>query len=139
MVSKRRRASAVAACGLCVVLTACNNSEPKRAHQPQSSAPPATAVAGPDGVQRVTIDVSDALRFVPAEIVMKPGKLVVSVQNKGAVPHTFDVKSLSESSGAIDGHALKSITLTANQPGRYQIICAFHVAEGMVATLVVQG
>ena len=133
-----KKLAVIAACAL-VLLTACGNSQPKRAHQPQSTAPPATAVAGADGVQHASIEMTDALRFVPDKIVMKPGRIVIDAQNRGAVPHTFDVKSASEGSGAIDGGSVRHVAFTVNQPGQYQFTCAFHVAEEMVGTLVVQG
>jgi len=105
---------------------------------PASSGGVVTASPGPGGVQTVTIEGNDSMRFVPATVVVHAGTVRLTLRDVGAVPHTFDVPSLGVHSGNVNGGAAVTVTFTVRHPGRYPFDCAYHVDMGMRGTLVVR-
>lgn len=83
------------------------------------------------------VSMTDALRFVPNVVVVRPGRVTVTLVDTGGVPHTFDVLSLNVQSDTIGEHETRQLSFSVQQPGRYRITCAYHVREGMVGTLEV--
>ncbi len=75
-----------------VVLTACGGSSGKSTtptSSPAGQGAEVTATPGAGGVQEVTIDGTNSLRFTPATIVVAPGEVKVTLRNTGQVPHDF--------------------------------------------------
>jgi plastocyanin len=108
-------------------------------HAPATSAPVTASVAA-DGAQRITLQMTDLLRFEPSDIHVRPGKLTVTLVNAGQEPHTFEVPDLGVNTGNIPLHTTKSITFTV-PPGAkvYHFDCAYHTSEHMVGTITVTG
>jgi plastocyanin len=99
-----------------------------------------TVTPGPGGVEHVVIDATDADRFIPSTVVVRPGKVTVVVRNTGAVPHTFEIPSLGVNTGNIGKHQTKQVTFTVDRPGTYAFDCAYHVTLHMDGILrVVKG
>jgi plastocyanin len=94
-------------------------------------------VAAEARVQHVTVDVNDAMRFVPNQFNVVPGTVQISLVNVGSVPHNMDFPTLHQTSATVYGHHRVTMTVTVRQPGTYAFVCDFHVAEGMVGSMVV--
>ena len=124
----------------CLALAGCTTREPPRFDAARHPHETATATAGPDGVQRITIDASDNDRFLPDTVVVHPGRVAIEVRNLGAVPHTLEIPALHVDSGNIGKHQVKTLTFTVDTPGDYEFDCAYHVQLHMDGTLkVVRG
>jgi plastocyanin len=98
---------------------------------------PVDAVAGPDGVQRVTITMGDDLRLRPSLVRAHPGTIEFTFRNAGATPHDIELPGLSGGTGNLNGGASAIVRVSAAQPGTYPFPCVYHQSSGMTGTLVV--
>ena len=99
-----------------------------------------TAAVGADGVQRITVTADDTLRFDPAQILARPGTLVITFKVLGNAPHTFGVEGVlpdgtSADTGNINGHNETTLTVKLASDGKYTYECDYH--PSMLGTLVV--
>ncbi|MDP9181671.1 MAG: cupredoxin domain-containing protein [Actinomycetota bacterium] len=96
-----------------------------------------TAEGAPDA-QRVSLDMTDSLTFVPNVIDAKAGSLTMTVKNAGDVPHNlvFDDSSLGKT-GTVKGRGTATLTVRLAKAGTYRFVCTFH--SGMDGKVVVTG
>jgi len=122
------------AAALAVALSGCSSGGV--ASSPQDTRA-AVASMGPDGVQQVSIDGNDKLRFVPSVIQAKTGKLAVTLHNAGQTNHILGFDALGADTGNVGGGSSKTVTFTVTTPGTYTFVCSYHRDAGMVGRLVV--
>ena len=134
-------AGAVTAVAVLVAAGGCQRQSPRfDPHDVASAAPAVTAKVDASGDQSVTPQMTDLLRFVPSDVLVRPGRITVTLVNVGGDPHQFEIPSLDVSTGNIPGHASTSITFTVPKGvATYDFDCAYHTSEHMVGTLSVQG
>jgi plastocyanin len=96
-----------------------------------------TADGAPDA-QRVSLDMTDNLTFVPNVVDARSGTLSLSLTNAGGVPHNlvFDDSSLGKT-GTVKGHGTATLSVRFDKAGTYQFVCTFH--SGMDGKVVVTG
>jgi len=117
---------------------ACTNRKSPRAHGERGGGPPVVASAGADGVQTVTIDTDDGLRFRPSVIQMRPGKLVIRLHDGGSTPHNLLFVADNRGIRNVDGGSTREATFTISSPGTYEFVCTYHERLGMKGSLVVR-
>lgn len=97
-----------------------------------------TATTGADGVQTVTLDGNDELRFVPSTVKARVGKLRLTLKTVGNTPHDFLADNIPGGRiGTVNAGDSQSTTMTLGSPGTYRFVCTFHEQAGMVGKLVV--
>jgi plastocyanin len=74
-------------------------------------------------------------RFSPARISVGSGASIELKDTNPQTPHTFTVRE-SDIDVALDPQSSATVEI-ALDPGTYEVICRFHEAQGMTATLVV--
>ena len=80
----------------------------------------------------------DNYYFKPNPLTLIAGKSVeLELGNEGSVTHTFTVQGLNIDE-EVPSPQTKKITVTPDKAGEYTIICRFHEAQGMKATLTVK-
>ena len=133
----RARVALVAAVSVAAVVTGgCSSSHPSA----DTLTPAHSAPASADGVQRVTIAATDNFRFGPAEVVVHPGKVALTLIDAGSYPHNLSLPDLGKTSASVSGSpgaTSTSLMLTLTTPGRYSFVCTYHSSAGMKGTLVV--
>jgi plastocyanin len=95
------------------------------------------AVAGPDGVQRITITMGDDLRLHPAVVHAHPGTIEFAFRNTGAIPHDIEFPNLLTGTENLNGGATGTVRVSVSQPGTYPFPCLYHQSSGMTGTLLV--
>ncbi|MDX6243566.1 MAG: hypothetical protein QOE76_1289 [Frankiales bacterium] len=117
----------------------CERQSPRFDNHAPSTVAAMTAKVAADGSQTITLQMTDLLRFEPAEVIVRPGKLTVTLANAGKDPHQFEVPDLNVSTGNIPGNATRTVTFTIPKgAASYAFDCAYHTSEHMVGTLTVQ-
>lgn len=102
-----------------------------------ASSSPKTATTG---VQSVTIGGTDNFRFTPADITVHPGRVRITLVDKGSYPHNISFPSLGLTSASVSGSPGQTSTtllLTVTKPGRYSFVCTYHSSAGMKGAVVV--
>jgi plastocyanin len=103
-----------------------------------SSGPsPVDAVAGPDGVQRITITMGDDLRLHPSLVRAHPGAIEFTFRNTGATPHDVEFQGVAGGTGNLNGGASTTVRVSVAQPGTYPFPCVYHQSSGMTGSLIV--
>jgi plastocyanin len=87
MTGARTRRGAIMVAGLAVAVAGCGSSES----------------SSRTDVQHLTIIGNDAMRFVPADPVVHPGTVVITLVARGTAPHNIDIPSLHAISTTILG------------------------------------
>jgi plastocyanin len=127
---------------LALLITAgCTNVESptnKRAH-----AGTATASAGADGIQTVTVTSGVDLRFTPSTLVVRPGRVRIVLVNRSkpgvGPPHDLQFTGLpSVYIGTTQAGRQQSVTFEAPAPGTYRFACTIHAAQNQTGHLVVR-
>ncbi len=76
--------------------------------------------------------------FNPKVITIPNGKSTTLVlKNRGKKEHTFTVDQLGVDAEVQPGSE-KTITVTPKNPGTYELVCRYHLQQGMVGKVVVQ-
>lgn len=76
--------------------------------------------------------------FNPKVITIPVGRTTTLIlKNKGAKEHTFTVEKLRIDVEVQPGKE-KTITVKPTMPGTYELICRYHLQEGMVGKVVVK-
>lgn len=76
--------------------------------------------------------------FNPKVITIPNGKSTTLVlKNRGKKEHTFTVDQLGIDAEVQPGTE-KTITVTPKNPGTYELVCRYHLQQGMVGKIVVQ-
>jgi len=125
-----------AAVVLIVALAGCSNREAapnRRGHTGSATA------SSENGVQEVTLVVSDKFRFDPSTITVHQGTVKITLMHRGSgAPHDFSVDGApADHTGLVRAGGTTSATFTTPAPGTYTFECTLHVAQGMTGTLVV--
>jgi plastocyanin len=122
------------------VVSACSSSTGSHAAHTQPVRGAAGTSQAISGVQRVTLHVTDRLRFAPDMVTVHPGTIRVDIVNDGSYPHNFSVPSLHVTSATVSGDLgdqATSVTLHMARRGSYRFLCTYHASAGMRGTLVV--
>ncbi|SHM89429.1 cupredoxin domain-containing protein [Cryptosporangium aurantiacum] len=98
-----------------------------------TASPAVVATAGPDGVQRITVNLTDDLKFVPDRVTARPGVVEFRLQNVGVTPHDMTVASAT--AGNINGGKTAVLRVTVSKPGEYPFPCLYHAESGMRGVL----
>ncbi|MFI5958716.1 cupredoxin domain-containing protein [Cryptosporangium sp. NPDC051539] len=100
-----------------------------------SEAPAVAATTGPDGVQRISVSMTDDLKFVPDHVTAKPGVIEFRLQNIGVTPHDLTLRN--QTAGNVNGGQTVTFRVTVSKPGRYPFPCLYHAESGMRGVLEV--
>jgi plastocyanin len=131
-------AAVVTAVALVTGSAGCSNRDSPRAHPKRPTGPPVVASAGPGGVQVVTIEVDDGLRFRPSVVEMRPGKLTIRLHDGGTTPHNLRFTATDRGISNVVGGQTREATFTAAAPGTYSFVCTYHERLGMNGSVVVR-
>jgi plastocyanin len=106
---------------------------PSKAGGPGLNTP--ASLAAP-GVQVMHVQADDALRFTPATVVVKPGRVRLVFDVKGKMPQTFTSRVLNADSGMVAGGHSATFELIIPHIGRYSFYSAYHKKQGMIGRIV---
>jgi uncharacterized cupredoxin-like copper-binding protein/mono/diheme cytochrome c family protein len=113
---------------------------PAATEAPQNATPQPSGTPTTTGATQ-TVELHDIF-FDPKEITIPANtEVTITLVNKGAAPHTFDIDALNVHSGEVAPGATTTVTINA-PAGDYDFYCAIpgHKEAGMVGTLhVVEG
>lgn len=131
-------AGGFAAC--CLLLAACQHSQPPQVSAPQQG--DVTVTAGPDGVQAVQVEANPQYRFVPATVRVGTGRVRITLRVAGATPHNLTFTSLVDAGRRVavptlSGGVQQSIDFRVSTPGQYRFVCTIHQDLGQTGTLIV--
>ena len=101
------------------------------------------ASVAPDQTQRVTISVSNGMRFEPAAIRVRAGQPVeLTLRNPDQSAHdlTLNEGAAQPVKLAVNGAETSSRTVTFDKPGTYTVECSMpgHALAGMRGTITVR-
>ena len=90
-----------------------------------------------ESVKAIEVELNDDY-FNPKIITIPNGtKTTLILKNKGRKKHTFTVEKLRIDAEVQPGKEL-TITVKPNQPGTYELICRYHLQEGMAGKVIVK-
>jgi plastocyanin len=90
-----------------------------------------------ESVKVIEVELNDDY-FNPKVITIPNGRTTTLVlKNKGRKEHTFTVEKLRIDAEVQPGKE-KSINVTPKKPGTYEVICRYHLQEGMVGKVIVK-
>ncbi|MGM7722879.1 cupredoxin domain-containing protein [Metabacillus sp. Hm71] len=97
-----------------------------------------SAVTQPsETVKAIEVELNDDY-FQPKVITIPNGReTTLILKNKGKKEHTFTVEKLRIDAEVQPGKE-KTITVKPQNPGTYELICRYHVQEGMVGKVIVK-
>ncbi|WP_404443266.1 cupredoxin domain-containing protein [Sutcliffiella horikoshii] len=88
-------------------------------------------------VNTIEVELNDDY-FDPKVITIPSGaSLTLVLKNKGNKEHTFTVEKLGVDEEVQPGEE-KSIAVKPTRPGTYELICRYHLQQGMVGKVIVQ-
>ncbi|HZG73771.1 MAG TPA: cupredoxin domain-containing protein [Chondromyces sp.] len=88
-------------------------------------------------VKSIEVELNDDY-FNPKVITVPNGTTTTLIlKNKGKKEHTFTLEKLGIDTEVQPGKE-KSITVRPQQPGTYELICRYHLQEGMVGKVIVK-
>ena len=120
----------------CIALAGCSNRNAPQTRAGHTGDVQVTASAG--GVQAVTIDGGDNMRFDPSTFHVHPGKVKVTLDVTGTTPHELSFTKSITAAIPLTMHGQRaSIEFTVTKPGRYPFVCQLHEREGMTGTMIV--
>lgn len=124
-----------------LTLAACGASSPPSASGPQrSSSPASSGSSGSTAGQRITIEGTTTLKFMPMTVPVHTGTVRITLKDMGAYPHNIVIPALGVTSQTVTGDpgsASVSFTVTFAHPGRYAFHCQYHQSAGMTGVFVV--
>jgi plastocyanin len=90
-----------------------------------------------ESVNAIEVDLNDNY-FNPKDITIPNGKTTTLIlKNKGSKKHTFTVEKLGIDTEVQSGKE-KTITVKPTKTGTYDLICRYHLQEGMVGKVIVK-
>ncbi len=90
------------------------------------------------GKSSVTVDLYD-FYFEPTVLVGSPGQeITVNLLNEGEAPHTFTIEAQNIDVVLQPGQEGKT-TVVFPESGRQEVVCRFHIPQGMLGLLVTTG
>jgi uncharacterized cupredoxin-like copper-binding protein len=110
---------------------------------PESTAPATPESVSPDGVQHVTVLVSNESRFAPSHLVVKAGRPVdLTLRSIGLVSHDFTLREGTSEPVhiVVDAGRSASARFTLARPGTYAFLCTVpgHDEAGMHGTITAE-
>ncbi|MCM3586575.1 cupredoxin domain-containing protein [Mesobacillus maritimus] len=88
-------------------------------------------------VKPIVVELNDHY-FNPKNITIPEGtSTTLILKNKGKVEHTFTVENL-EIDAEVQPGKEKTISVKPKQSGTYELICRYHVQQGMVGKVIVK-
>ena len=79
---------------------------------------------------------TDALRFTPSSVTVKPGRVRLIFTVTGKTPQTFTSRALQVDTGNVPaGHSV-TLELMVPHPGKYRFYSTYHKMQGMTGTIV---
>jgi uncharacterized cupredoxin-like copper-binding protein len=113
------------------------------AQLPQESGPAAPESVSADGVQHLTVLVSNEMRFSPSRIVVKAGKPIeLTLRSIGLAAHDFVLTDgvPEPVKITVEGGRTTTSTFTLDRPGTYGFICSVpgHSDGGMRGSIVAE-
>ncbi|WP_077619876.1 cupredoxin domain-containing protein [Bacillus sinesaloumensis] len=88
-------------------------------------------------IQKIEVQMNDN-SFNPKSITIPQGKPIVLVlKNNGVKEHTFTVEKLGIDY-EVKPKQIKIVTVEPKTSGTYELICRYHVKEGMVGEVIVK-
>jgi len=97
------------------------------------------ALAGTAGAESPTV-AGKEFSFQPAKIEVPAGETTtITFENVGRLSHNLKIPALDAASGTIQAGDTAEVTISPEEPGRYEIRCSVpgHAPAGMTGTLVV--
>src|SRR3954452_4912848 len=90
-----------------------------------------------ESVNAIEVELHDGY-FNPKDITIPNGKTTTLIlKNKGSKKHTFTVGNLGIDTEVQSGKE-KTITVKPTKTGTYDLICRYHLQEGMVGKVIVK-
>ncbi|MBS4214752.1 MULTISPECIES: cupredoxin domain-containing protein [Neobacillus] len=90
-----------------------------------------------ESVKAIEVELYDDY-FKPEVITIPNGSMTTLIlKNKGKKKHTFTVEKLKIDVEVLPGTE-KTITVKPNMPGTYDLICRYHLQEGMAGKVIVK-
>jgi plastocyanin len=90
-----------------------------------------------ESVNAIEVELHDDY-FNPKDITIPNGKTTTLIlKNKGSKKHTFTVEKLGIDTEVQSGKE-KTITVKPTKTGTYDLICRYHLQEGMVGKVIVK-
>ena len=90
-----------------------------------------------ESVKAIEVELNDDY-FNPKVITIPNGRTTTLIlKNKGKKQHTFTVEKLGIDAEVQPGKE-KTITVKPIKPGTYELMCRYHLQEGMVGTVIVK-
>lgn len=90
-----------------------------------------------ESVKAIEVEVNDDY-FNPKVITIPNGRTTTLIlKNKGTKKHTFTVEKLGIDAEVLPGKE-KTITVKPIETGTYDLICRYHLQEGMVGKVIVK-
>ena len=87
-------------------------------------------------VNAIEVELNDDY-FNPKDITIPNGKTTTLIlKNKGSKKHTFTVENLGIDT-EVQAGTEKTITVKPTETGTYDLICRYHIQEGMVGKVLV--
>ncbi|MCF6507786.1 hypothetical protein E9549_10280 [Blastococcus sp. MG754426] len=145
MDNKARRSALV---GLLVLtLSACgagDGTNEQAASSPAPAAVPGVVAVGADGVQELTIQVSDDYVFTPATVTVAPRPLRLTVQSVAdELTHGFrftpggNPQDITEEISVIGPGRSETVEFEVDEAGDYLFDCSFHIGMGQTGVMTV--
>lgn len=116
------RAAAVALASVALV-AGCGGANSKPAAQAAGGAETATDAGG---VQQLTVQASDQLAFAQTDLRAHTGRVQITLQVPGQVPHDLMFADGPTGGTSTVSHGSASTTLTFATPGTYHFLCTIH-------------
>ena len=129
------------------VLSGCSNAEPALPEATRTTGGDVGAVStAADGLQEITLETGDDYVFTPATFTVAPGQVRLTVRNVAEqMVHNFEFSAgqgpaaIVEKIPILAPGDVETIEFTVAATGDYQFECTFHLAQGQVGTMTVQG
>jgi plastocyanin len=134
--SRNQRLALFITCATLLV-SGCSSSSGHTAASPQA-APSTIGPSLPAGAQVVYVQASDALKFEPASLSLKPGPVRVIFTVTGHLPQTFSSRALGMDSGNVPAGGTVTIQFLVSAPGKYDFYSSYHQKQGMTGTITVK-
>ena len=70
----------------------------------------------------------------------KPGKVIFTVTNKGAIAHDFEIQALHKKTKLLQPHQKQVLTVTFAKKGSFYYLCTVprHAQQGMAGSFIVK-
>ena len=129
------------------VLSGCTNAEPALPEATRTTGGDVGAVStAADGLQEITLETGDDYVFTPATFSVAPGQVRLTVRNVAEqMVHNFEFSAgqgpaaIVEKIPILAPGDVETIEFAVTAPGDHRFECSFHLAQGQVGTMTVQG